>query len=162
MLIETGCLTSRVLKELSTDIAPILKIIYKRSSDTGDLPNIWKNANVSPIFKKGKRFEAVNYLPVLFSLPVNYLKDLRDFGLDKGGVDPFSPKYKLSSIICDVASFRLFKPVRSEPLHDNNRKFLHIPFANKGIDAINLSNIQSQVRGFLRYSSMLISCNASL
>jgi hypothetical protein len=28
---------------------------------------------------------------ILFSLPVNYLKDLRDFGLDKGGVDPFSP-----------------------------------------------------------------------
>jgi hypothetical protein len=39
-----------------------------------------------------------------------------------------------------VASFRLFKPVRSEPLHDN-RKFLHISFANKGIDAINISNI---------------------
>ena len=81
---------------------------------------------------------------ILFSLPVKYLKDLRDFGLDKGGVDPFSPKYRLSSIICDVASFRLFKPVRSEPLHDNNRKFLHIQFANKGIDAtkcINISNI---------------------
>jgi hypothetical protein len=29
---------------------------------------------------------------ILFSLPVNYLRDLRDFGLDKGGVDPFSPK----------------------------------------------------------------------
>ena len=28
---------------------------------------------------------------ILFSLTVNYLKDLRDFGLDKGGVDPFSP-----------------------------------------------------------------------
>ena len=26
---------------------------------------------------------------ILFSLPVNYLKDLRDFGLDKGGVDNF-------------------------------------------------------------------------
>ena len=34
----------------------------------------------------------------------HYLKDLRDFGLDKGGVDPFSPKYRLSSIICDVFS----------------------------------------------------------
>ena len=78
---------------------------------------------------------------ILFSLPVNYLNDLRDFGLDKGGVDPFSPKYRLSSIIWNVASFRLFKPVQSEPLHDNNRKFLHIPFANKGIDAINISNI---------------------
>jgi hypothetical protein len=60
---------------------------------------------------------------------------------NKGGVYPFSPKYRLSSIICDVASFRLFKPVRSEPLHESNRKFLHIPFANKGINAINISNI---------------------
>jgi hypothetical protein len=50
----------------------------------------------------------------LIEMIVNYLKVLRDFGLDKGGVDPFSPKYRLSSIICDVASFRLFKPVRSE------------------------------------------------
>jgi hypothetical protein len=41
------------------------------------------------------------------------------------------------NILCDVASFRPFKPVRSEPLHDNNRKFLHITFANKGIDASN-------------------------
>jgi hypothetical protein len=60
--------------------------------------------------------------------------------LTLGCVDPLSPKYRLSSIICDVASFRLFKPVRSEPLHDNNRKFLHIPFANKGIDAINIKS----------------------
>ena len=42
---------------------------------------------------------------ILFTLHVNYLKDLRDFGLDKGDVDPFSPKYRWSSIICDVASF---------------------------------------------------------
>jgi hypothetical protein len=47
----------------------------------------------------------------------------------------------LSSIICDVASFRLFMPVWSEPLHDKNRKFLHIPFANNGIDVINISNM---------------------
>jgi hypothetical protein len=53
----------------------------------------------------------VNILQCFFvveqlDLPVNNLKDLRDFGLVKGGVDPFSPKYRLSSIICDVASFR--------------------------------------------------------
>ena len=29
---------------------------------------------------------------ILFSLLVNYLKDLMDFGLNKRGVDPFSPK----------------------------------------------------------------------
>jgi hypothetical protein len=54
------------------------------------------------------------------------LKDLRDFGLDKGGVDPFSPKYRLSSIICDVTSFRLFKPVRSLKMEQ------HEPTENRG------------------------------
>ena len=53
----------------------------------------------------------------------------------------FSSIYRLVSIICDVAFFRLFKPVRSEPLHDNKRKFLPIHFSNKGIDAINISNV---------------------
>jgi hypothetical protein len=43
--------------------------------------------------------------------------------------------------MCDVASFRLFKPVRSEPLYDNNNKFVHSPFGNKGMDAINISYI---------------------
>ena len=78
---------------------------------------------------------------ILFSLPVNFLKCLRDYALDKGCTDMFSPIYRLVSIICDVAFFRLFKPVRSEPLHDNNRKFLPIQFSNKGIDAINISNV---------------------
>jgi hypothetical protein len=59
----------------------------------------------------------------------------------------------------DVASFRLFKPVRSEPLHENNRKFLHILFANKGIDAINISNILNRkevVTEIPPYSSIII------
>ena len=78
---------------------------------------------------------------ILFSLPVNCLKDVRDYGLDKGGTNPYTQEYRLSSIICDVASFRLFKPTRTEPLEQTDRKFLQIQFANKGIDAINISNI---------------------
>jgi hypothetical protein len=69
--------------------------------------------NILQCFFVGENFTA-NAVSV--AIGDNYLKDLRDFGLDKGGVDPFSPKYRLSSIICDVASFRLFKPVRSEVL----------------------------------------------
>ena len=57
-------ITSRVLKELSSEIAPILQIIFTKSYDTGELPDIWKNANVNPIFKKGKKFDAINYRPV--------------------------------------------------------------------------------------------------
>ena len=57
-------ITPRILKELADDISPILTLIFKQSYDTGELPLIWKSAFVSPIFKKGKRLETINYRPV--------------------------------------------------------------------------------------------------
>jgi hypothetical protein len=48
---------------------------------------------------------------ILFSLLVNYLKDLRDFGLDKGGVDPFSPKYMLNSFMT-MATFSSWNSIK--------------------------------------------------
>jgi hypothetical protein len=44
----------------------------------------------------------------------------------------------------------------SSNLHDNNRKFLHIPFASKGIDAINISNI---LNGCLGYDVLVCGAN---
>ena len=54
----------RILKELAPTIAPILTVIYKRSYQTGQVPDDWKAAYVTPIFKKGKRSEASNYRPI--------------------------------------------------------------------------------------------------
>ena len=34
---------------------------------TGELPNEWSQANVAPIFKKGSKLQAVNYLPSCIS-----------------------------------------------------------------------------------------------
>ena len=58
-------LTPTVLKEMlmSLHIARILTMIFKRSYETGIVPSIWKTANVCPVFKKGKLFEAINYRP---------------------------------------------------------------------------------------------------
>ena len=55
---------TRILKELADDIAPILTEIFHHSYKTGEIPSIWRTANICPIFKKGKKFEAVNYRPV--------------------------------------------------------------------------------------------------
>ena len=55
---------SRVLKELSKEIAPILTIIFQASYNSGEVPPDWKNANVAPIFKKGQRYLAENYRPI--------------------------------------------------------------------------------------------------
>ena len=50
-----------VLQPLHKELAPILQLIFQRSLDTGKLPDIWKEANVSPIFKKGEKSDPSNY-----------------------------------------------------------------------------------------------------
>ena len=66
-----------VLKECAVNIAPLLQPIFQKSIDTGELPNDWLNANVSPIFKKGNRAEPSNYRPVsLTSIPCKLLEHI--------------------------------------------------------------------------------------
>ena len=60
----TDELSSRLLVELKEDICyPVMKIISE-SLRSGIVPDDWKSANVSPIFKKGNRQRVENYRPV--------------------------------------------------------------------------------------------------
>ena len=54
----------RVLKELASTVCGPLSHIFRKSLDSGRLPKPWKEANVSPIFKKGSRREPGNYRPI--------------------------------------------------------------------------------------------------
>ena len=56
-------LNARVLKECSNEISPILALILSESLARGDvpLPDKWRQANVSPVFKKGEKYDAANY-----------------------------------------------------------------------------------------------------
>ncbi|XP_069169638.1 uncharacterized protein [Procambarus clarkii] len=53
-----------VLKECAEELCLPLSIVSGRSLKTGDLPEIWKTANIVPIYKEGDRQEALNYRPV--------------------------------------------------------------------------------------------------
>ena len=44
-----------VLQTLHKELVPILQLIFRRSIDTGKMPDNSKEANVSPIYKKAKR-----------------------------------------------------------------------------------------------------------
>ena len=57
-------LCARVLKECSSEIVPIIALIYNKSLAQGTVPDDWRQANVAPIFKKGEKYDAANYRPV--------------------------------------------------------------------------------------------------
>ncbi|KAK4818855.1 hypothetical protein QYF61_020074 [Mycteria americana] len=54
----------RVLKELAEVLTKLLSIIYQQSWLTGEVPADWRLANVTPIFKKGRKEDPGNYRPV--------------------------------------------------------------------------------------------------
>ena len=57
-------LSARVLKECSSEISPMLALIYNESLAQGTVPDDWRQANVAPVFKNGEKYNAANYRPV--------------------------------------------------------------------------------------------------
>ena len=52
---------SHVLKTCASAFSKPLDIIFRKSLREGYVPKLWKDANVTPIYKKGSRTLAVNY-----------------------------------------------------------------------------------------------------
>jgi hypothetical protein len=46
------------------EIAPILTILFNKSVTTGIVPSDWRTANVSPVYKKGQKYNPENYRPI--------------------------------------------------------------------------------------------------
>ena len=55
---------TRLLKEAAAELAPSLAVLYNLSFQTGDIPQDWKDATVSPIHKKGAKTSPTNYRPI--------------------------------------------------------------------------------------------------
>ena len=70
-------ITQQVLSELQDVVALPLCIIFNKSLSTGEVPEDWKIANVTPVFKKGNRSLAANYRPIsLTSIVCKILESL--------------------------------------------------------------------------------------
>ncbi|PKU41320.1 rna-directed dna polymerase from mobile element hypothetical protein [Limosa lapponica baueri] len=103
----------QVLRELTDVIAGPLSIIFEKSWRTGEVPEDWRKANITPVYKKGKKEDPGNYRPIsLTSVPGKimerlvldviskhieeqvigkwstriYQGKLREYGLDEGAV----------------------------------------------------------------------------
>ncbi len=52
------------MKEYANEIAPTLTKIFQESIDSGVVPQKWKHAHVTAIFKKGPKSDPKNYRPI--------------------------------------------------------------------------------------------------
>ena len=57
-------ISGRILKDLQNFTALILIIIFQKSLQIGCILSDWKHANVAPAYKKGEKYNAVNYKPI--------------------------------------------------------------------------------------------------
>ena len=55
---------ARFLKETATEFAPALSAFSTQSLNEATLPKDWSQANITPIYKKGSRYQPENYRPV--------------------------------------------------------------------------------------------------
>ena len=52
-----------LLKELTNHISRPIALLLNKTMEDGEIPEEWKQANVSPIFKKDQKHLAENYRP---------------------------------------------------------------------------------------------------
>ena len=85
----------RLLFQLCIIIAKPLAKVYTLSLNSGLIPNDWKIANVTPLFKKSSKCECKNYRPVsLTSILCNILESII-----KDSINEHLIKYDLIKII---------------------------------------------------------------
>ena len=70
-------ISPRLLRDLADELAPALTLIFQSSLDTGEVPQDWRTAHVTPIFKKGQHYDPANYRPIsLTSVPCKILEHI--------------------------------------------------------------------------------------
>ena len=67
----------RILKEAANQLAHPLRQLFHESLSTGILPNCWKEATVTPIYKSGDHLAPISYRPIsLTSIPCKIMERL--------------------------------------------------------------------------------------
>ena len=102
-------ISPKILKEAGSTIAPSLTRLINLSLQTSKIPKLWKQANVVPIHKKGKKELLANYRPisllpvpskilerVVFKQVYNYLHQNKILSKDQSGLRQMT----LQSISC--------------------------------------------------------------
>lgn len=70
-------ISAHVLQLFNDPISKILEVIFSKSISEGSVPEAWKIANITPIYKKGPKSSVTNYRPVsLTSIPCKIMESI--------------------------------------------------------------------------------------
>ena len=98
----------RILKEFSHGLSPTLTTIFQRSLSTGEVPGDWREALVTPVYKKGEHYNLANYHPVsLTSAPCKVMEHVIPFFYL---LNPMYPPPSLS--MCYIYTSCLYNPYK--------------------------------------------------
>ena len=63
---DPDLISARFLKEVATEIAPAITLLFNASLNQGAIPTEWKEAYISPLYKVGKKDRGIpeNYRPI--------------------------------------------------------------------------------------------------
>ena len=77
-------LSPRLLSQIQVEVCHSMTVIFQKSLQSGVVPQDWKLANVTPIYKKGGRGQSCNYRPVSLTSQVCKLFEsiIRDLMVD--------------------------------------------------------------------------------
>ena len=136
-------ISPRVLKQLSREIAPIVTIIFKKSLSSGVVPSDWKSAYVAPVYKKGQRYDAINYRPIsLTSICCKIMEHIVVSHIMKHG-DRHSILYKLQHgfrrcLSCETQLLDFVDDI-TKNLDDNKQTDIIVMDFAKAFDKVNHS-----------------------
>ena len=105
-------------------------------------PPILQDASLNDLLPFMQQLLSMHHIrSKLFSLTLSNLHSLYNSCLESYVTNPISNEYKLTAMVLDIVSHRLFIPVGIKKDEIDKRSFLRLSFANKGFDDINLGNI---------------------
>ena len=149
----------KFIKETSKSLSKPVSILFKKSLEEGHLPTAWKEANITPIHKKGPKHQVGNYRPIsLTSILCKILERLiRDEIMDHMESNSLFTKHQhgfRKGHSCVTQLIEVIKDWTNELDQHNNVDAIYLDF-QKAFDTVPHKRLLRKLQGYGISGSLL-------
>ncbi len=139
-----------LLLELQQPLVPALNVLFRKLLDENHTPDDWKEANVTPIFKKGAKKDPSNYRPVSLTsvcckIFESLLSDEIMDHLERNGLINNTQHGFVSGKSCATNLIKFFDAVTKAVDGGDNMDIIFLDFA-KAFDKVPIQRLMSKLR----------------